>query len=117
MSHWHEDKARRTALYQKRVESISEDCGACSGSGRYDHNGSPACGACDGTGKQLTPLDKAIEYIPYYLQRQADLRAHITGMKYGDRWTERELQKVNQTLRRIKEKLKRYRPGTVIEGL
>lgn len=27
-------------------------CGACNGSGYYDHNGSPDCGACDGTGKE-----------------------------------------------------------------
>lgn len=26
-------------------------CTACSGSGRYDHNGAPPCGSCNGTGK------------------------------------------------------------------
>jgi DnaJ-class molecular chaperone len=34
-------------------------CGACSGSGRYDHNGSPKCGGCDGTGKEIYRGPKA----------------------------------------------------------
>lgn len=31
-------------------ERPKEKCTACSGSGRYDHNGSPKCGCCNGTG-------------------------------------------------------------------
>ena len=37
----------------KRMQSIPkppEPCIACSGSGYYDHNGSPPCAACNGTG-------------------------------------------------------------------
>lgn len=30
-----------------------EKCSACSGSGYYDVNGSPACGICNGTGEEL----------------------------------------------------------------
>lgn len=35
------------------VDSLDETevCSACSGSGHYDHNGSPKCGACDGKGE------------------------------------------------------------------
>lgn len=33
--------------YKKKLVT----CWACSGSGYYDHGGSPLCGACDGTGK------------------------------------------------------------------
>lgn len=32
------------------------ECTACSGSGRYDHNGSPPCGCCGGRGK-VSPRD------------------------------------------------------------
>jgi len=32
-------------------ESRFETCSACSGSGYYDHNGSPPCGACNGKGQ------------------------------------------------------------------
>ena len=34
-----------------RVVRKKQKCSACSGSGYYDHNGSPPCGACNGTGK------------------------------------------------------------------
>lgn len=45
-------KAERKAYYEKYVKGWKlEKCGACAGSGRYDHNGSPKCGCCNGTGK------------------------------------------------------------------
>jgi len=51
-STYHERKAERTADYARRHGKKLVTCTACSGSGRYDHNGSPKCGACDGTGKE-----------------------------------------------------------------
>ena len=42
---------------QRRLEFEAQQgkklvrCTSCSGSGYYDHNGSPKCGACNGTGK------------------------------------------------------------------
>jgi hypothetical protein len=43
-------------------------CSACSGSGRYDHNGSPPCGACSGSGKErISPTD-FLEWVAYVLQ-------------------------------------------------
>jgi DnaJ-class molecular chaperone len=46
-------KAARTEYYEKFVKGWKlRKCGACNGSGYYDHNGSPDCGACDGTGKE-----------------------------------------------------------------
>ena len=45
-------KKARTEYYKKYVEGWKlEKCGACNGSGYYDHNESPKCGACNGTGK------------------------------------------------------------------
>jgi DnaJ-class molecular chaperone len=47
-------KAARVEYYQQYVEGWKQKaCSACSGSGYYDHNGSPDCGACDGTGKEI----------------------------------------------------------------
>ncbi len=56
-----ERKKRRKEYLEKYVFGWKlKECTACSGSGRYDHNGSPKCGGCDGTGKEryrpeLTP--------------------------------------------------------------
>ncbi len=48
-----ERKAERIAHYEKWVKGWkSVKCGACNGSGHYDHNGSPSCGACNGTGEE-----------------------------------------------------------------
>lgn len=50
---FHERKADRTEYYLRFVYGWRQrKCSACSGSGRYDHNGSPPCGACDGTGRE-----------------------------------------------------------------
>ncbi|QZI93155.1 hypothetical protein SIPHO049v1_p0030 [Vibrio phage PS14A.1] len=47
-----ERKAERTEHYFRHIfKNKMEVCTACSGSGYYDHNGSPDCGACDGKGK------------------------------------------------------------------
>lgn len=33
-------------------------CGACNGSGYYDHNGSPPCGMCEGSGRvRISPKE------------------------------------------------------------
>lgn len=51
---FHERKKERTEHYEKFVKGWKQrPCGACNGSGRYDHNGSPDCDSCDGTGKEL----------------------------------------------------------------
>jgi DnaJ-class molecular chaperone len=50
---FHGRKKERTIHYEKYVKGWKlRDCTACSGSGYYDHNGSPKCGSCDGTGKE-----------------------------------------------------------------
>lgn len=53
MISFHERKADRKAYYLRWIFGwCLRPCGACSGSGYYDHDGSPPCGACDGTGKE-----------------------------------------------------------------
>lgn len=48
-----ERKQARKEHFEKNVNGWNtRPCGACAGSGRYDHNGSPKCGACNGTGKE-----------------------------------------------------------------
>lgn len=50
---FYERKQHRTEYYFKYEFGWKlRDCGACNGSGRYDHNGSPKCSCCDGTGKE-----------------------------------------------------------------
>lgn len=46
-----ERKAERIADSHRNAGRRLIECTACSGSGRYDHNGSPKCGQCQGTGK------------------------------------------------------------------
>jgi DnaJ-class molecular chaperone len=56
---FHERKDARREHYLKWVFGWKlRDCGACSGSGRYDHNGSPKCGACGGTGRERYKPEK-----------------------------------------------------------
>jgi DnaJ-class molecular chaperone len=50
-STFHQRKAERTVAFEKIKGKKLIICGACSGSGYYDHNGSPKCGYCNGTGK------------------------------------------------------------------
>lgn len=53
MSTYQERKQDRREHYAKHVHGWKmRPCGACAGSGRYDHNGSPPCGCCEGTGKE-----------------------------------------------------------------
>jgi DnaJ-class molecular chaperone len=51
MSDYHSRKAARTAEFAALHGVKWTNCGACNGSGHYDHTGSPPCGACDGVGK------------------------------------------------------------------
>jgi DnaJ-class molecular chaperone len=51
MSDYQSRKAERTAAYHRSHGVKMVTCGACAGSGYYDHNGSPPCGACNGGGK------------------------------------------------------------------
>jgi DnaJ-class molecular chaperone len=53
MSTWLERKEERRREAAKYHGVKMEVCTACSGSGYYDHNGSPACGSCNGRGKRL----------------------------------------------------------------
>ena len=58
MSTYQSRKAERTTRYHASHGLKLATCGACSGSGYYDHNGSPPCGACGGLGKvRETPPD------------------------------------------------------------
>jgi DnaJ-class molecular chaperone len=51
ISDYHKRKAERTKNYLEHVHGKKvSSCIACSGSGYYDHNGSPPCGECNGTG-------------------------------------------------------------------
>ena len=50
---FHERKKVRTEHYNKYIKGWKlRECGACSGSGYYDHNGSPKCESCNGSGKE-----------------------------------------------------------------
>lgn len=48
---WKKRKELRRLEYIKMHGKKLIKCGACNGSGHYDHNGSPPCGCCQGTGK------------------------------------------------------------------
>lgn len=50
MTYLSRKEERRRFFYLCRYLMKQRPCRACSGSGHYDHNGSPPCGACDGTG-------------------------------------------------------------------
>jgi len=53
MSGFIERKKERTSRYMKEQHGWKlRTCSACSGSGYYDHNGSPKCSCCNGTGKE-----------------------------------------------------------------
>ena len=53
MGTYEERKAIRKERYEKEIKGWKQrPCGACNGSGVYDHNGSPPCGACSGTGRE-----------------------------------------------------------------
>jgi DnaJ-class molecular chaperone len=44
-------KIKRVEAFEARYKKKMITCGACNGSGYYDHNGSPECGNCEGKGK------------------------------------------------------------------
>jgi DnaJ-class molecular chaperone len=55
MDRYQKDKEKRKEKYMS-LHGIKETiCGACGGSGYYDHNGSPKCSCCDGTGRERIP--------------------------------------------------------------
>lgn len=55
-------KQQRKEYYLRFVYGWKlKPCTSCSGSGVYDHNGSPPCQACDGTGKERYRSDKALD--------------------------------------------------------
>jgi DnaJ-class molecular chaperone len=58
-----ERKQERTEYFMRYIFGWKiRNCGACSGSGRYDHDGSPKCGACEGTGKETYRGPKNLYY-------------------------------------------------------
>ncbi len=61
MSTFHERKAERTEHFERWVKGWKlVTCTACSGSGYYDHDGSPPCDGCDGTGRErVSPAEYA----------------------------------------------------------
>lgn len=65
---WKEEKQYRKDKYMNEVYGWKlRTCGACSGSGRYDHcikGRIPKCGACEGTGKERYPGPKSPKYNP-----------------------------------------------------
>jgi DnaJ-class molecular chaperone len=62
---FHERKAHRKAYNEKYVYGWKErPCGACNGSGHYDHNGSPPCGSCEGTGKEKFKPEREVRHDP-----------------------------------------------------
>lgn len=66
ISPFHKRKLERTEYYKKFVYKWKGiPCGACQGSGYYDHNGSPKCGWCDGTGKTKVSPEYYSEWKKY----------------------------------------------------
>lgn len=57
-------------------------CVACNGSGRYDHNGSPACAACSGKGKVLQKPKQAPLKV-YTLSQCREALSLRRGVKGG----------------------------------
>ena len=52
--------------HQKFVEGWKQiPCSACSGSGKYDHGGSPNCSGCGGSGKAKVSPERYLEYQKY----------------------------------------------------
>lgn len=66
---WKEDKQERKEHYINYVHGWKlRKCGACRGSGKYDHNGSPSCGACEGTGKErYKPIEVEFNWSNHWL--------------------------------------------------
>lgn len=92
MSTFHERKSERTEHFHRFINGWKQrTCGACSGSGHYDHNGSPKCGGCGGTGKERFPpanppppnhqplirLETAAEELPFKIAYYSQPGIHI----------------------------------------
>jgi hypothetical protein len=74
---WHDQKHLRSVDYWRRHGVGEEACMACSGSGRYDHHGSPACSSCDGRGRKRAKLhtaEQALDEIEAVARRR---RNHV----------------------------------------
>lgn len=83
---WQERKRERSIKYWRRHGVGEETCTACSGSGYYDHNGSPACGGCEGTGRRrgrLNPEDEAVRAIESIAREQRNLIEMRRAMREG----------------------------------
>lgn len=59
---WRNEHFRRRLKPWQKWATVK--CGACNGSGHYDHNGSPPCGACDGTGTERAIIDTREKATP-----------------------------------------------------
>lgn len=95
MSTFQERKAARTETHRRFEFGWKlRDCGACAGSGRYDHNGSPPCGACDGSGKERYRESPVPEKLPEVILKEAAQAASRAAKK--QRRNERRAARVHQ---------------------
>jgi hypothetical protein len=58
MTDYHTRKAQRVEEHARLHGVKMVICGACNGSGHYDHIGSPPCGSCGGIGRVRGPLNR-----------------------------------------------------------
>ena len=97
---YQERKNQRREQYLRQQLSVTRPCVACSGSGRYDSNGSPACGACDGTGLEQETLKSALQGLPYY----REYAERCERAPEWDRSSHREAKRWRRLIARIDEK-------------
>lgn len=86
MSTFHERKKERKEHYEKWVKEWKQrPCGACNGSGYYDHDNSPPCGACDGTGKETyNPIHEEQKMIDYILKNGKEIWTNKWWKEYKE---------------------------------
>lgn len=86
MASFHERKAARSDYYHRFVYLWKlRSCSACSGSGHYDAEGSPACAACEGTGNErfkdesMEKLPDGVSTIPVILNNSTASQAQLAA--------------------------------------
>lgn len=77
MSYTKEKLYRTYRYFSTKYGYKYNTCTACSGSGYYDHNGSPPCSCCDGSGKELGNK----KTIPFRKQQLIDIEKLIKKIK------------------------------------
>lgn len=81
---YQERKEERRKQHAREHGKKLVTCSACSGSGYYDHNGSPPCGGCGGTGKvrettYAAPIERKVVRHPRKGEPWASLRSTPTS--------------------------------------